>query len=137
MNSQLDKQLNILTENTLKQLDFKNTFVNTLNTYIPTLESLAKAGRAHYYFETRKFQRKLLKQIVDNVGLDAFNKIVDQELDINTSIPRVDLEISHYYPLDNLMLQQFVKSYVENVWHLNAEEDCNDLIISWNISLID
>lgn len=137
MNSQLDKKLNILTENALKQLDFKNTFVNMLNMYIPTLEALAKAGRAHYYFETRKFQRKLLKQIVDNVGLDAFNKIVDQELDINTSIPRVDLKISHYYPLDNLMLQQFVKSYVENVWHLNAEEDYNNLVISWNISLND
>lgn len=137
MNSQLDKKLNILTENVLKQLDFKNTFVNTLNTYIPTLEALAKAGRTHYYFETRKFQSKLVKQIVDNVGLDAFKKIVDQELNINTNIQNVDLQISDDYPLDNLMLQQFVKSYVENVWHLNAEEDCNDLIISWNISLID
>lgn len=137
MNSQLDKKLNILTENALKQLDFKNTFVNTLNTYIPTLEALAKAGRMHYYFETRKFQRKLVKQIVDNVGLDTFNKIVDQESNINTDILRVDLQISRYYPLDNLMLQQFVKSYVEKVWHLHAEEDCNDLIISWNISLID
>lgn len=137
MNNQLDKKLNILTENALKQLDFKNTFVNTLNTYIPTLKALAKAGRTHYYFETRKFQRKLLMQILDNIGLDAFNKIVDQELDINTNILREDLQISHYYPLDNLMLQQFVKSYIETVWHLNAEEDCNDLIISWNISLID
>lgn len=137
MNSQLDKKLNILTENALKQLDFKNTLVNTLNTYIPTLAALAKAGRTHYYFETRKFQDKLVKQILDNIGLDAFNKIVGHESNINTNILREDLQISHYYPLDNLMLEQFVKSYVENVWHLNAEEDCNDLIISWNISLID
>lgn len=137
MNSQLDKKLNVLTENALKQLDFKNTFVSVLDTYIPTLESLAKAGRAHYYFETRKFQRKLLMQLLDNIGFDAVKKIIDQELDINTCIPREDLQISNNYPLDNLMLQQFVKSYVENVWHLNAEEDYNNLIISWNSSLID
>ena len=137
MNSQLNKKLNVLTENALKQLDFKNTFVSVLDTYIPTLEALAKAGRAHYYFETRKFQRKLLMQLLDNIGFDAVKKIIDRELDINTCIPREDLEISNNYPLDNLMLQQFVKSYVENVWHLNAEEDCNDLIISWKISLND
>lgn len=137
MNSQLNKKLNVLTENALKQLDFKNTFVNTLDTYIPTLEALAKAGRAHYYFETRKFQRKLLMQLLDNIGFDAVKKIIDQALDINTCIPREDLKISNDYPLDNLMLQQFVKSYVENVWRLKAEEDCDNLIISWNISLID
>ena len=125
MAQSLNEKLSERTRKALNKIQFKKAFVETIESYYSDINALANHGANHYYLDIDDFQKKLLGNLPKNAELTSLSNKSYHPSNLNYSI-------SEKYPFDKVLLSKLVNSYIKSEWHLYAELDDINLIISWS-----